>query len=197
VEDAQAAVSAGADAIGLVFYPKSSRFLSIDQAIEIVQAIPAFVTVVGLFKDAQSHEIEAVLKQISLGLLQFHGDECAADCSAFTMPYIKAIGMLGNTDLQRYADTYADATGLLLDGHAVGEAGGTGQTFNWSTLPDHFSRPIILAGGLNPSNVAEAIHTVHPYAVDLSSGVESAPGIKDPEKIKALMQEVRRVDNEF
>ncbi len=197
MEDAQAAVSAGADAIGLVFYPKSSRFLSIDQAIEIVQAIPAFVTVVGLFKDAQSHEIEAVLKQISLGLLQFHGDECAADCSAFTMPYIKAIGMLGNTDLQRYADTYADATGLLLDGHAVGEAGGTGQTFNWSTLPDHFSRPIILAGGLNPSNVAEAIHTVHPYAVDLSSGVESAPGIKDPEKIKALMQEVRRVDNEF
>jgi len=197
VEDALASVSAGADAIGLVFYPKSSRFLSIDQAIEIVQAVPAFVTVVGLFKDAQASEIEAVLKRVSLGLLQFHGDECPADCGAYAMPYIKAIGMLGNTNLPAYADTYADATGLLLDGHAVGEAGGTGQTFDWSMLPDGFNRPIILAGGLNPSNVAEAIRTTNPYAVDLSSGVESAPGIKDAKKIEALMQEVRRADNEF
>lgn len=196
MEDAQACVSAGADAIGLVFYPKSSRFLSIEQAIEIVQAVPPFVTVVGLFKDAQTSEIEAVLKWVSLGLLQFHGDECPADCDAYSMPYIKAIGMLGNTDLQAYANTYADATGLLLDGHAIGEAGGAGQTFNWSALPDDFDRPIILAGGLNSSNVAEAIHTTLPYAVDLSGGVESSPGIKDADKIMALMQEVRRADNE-
>ncbi len=196
MEDAQASVSAGVDAIGLVFYPKSSRFLSIEQAIEIVQAVPAFVTVVGLFKDAQPSEIETVLKRVSLSLLQFHGDECSVDCNAYSMPYIKAIGMLGDTNLQTYADTYADATGLLLDGHAVGEAGGTGQTFNWSALPDDFDRPIILAGGLNSSNVAEAIHTTHPYAVDLSSGVESSPGIKDADKIMALLQEVRRADNE-
>ncbi len=196
IEDARASVLAGADAIGLVFYPKSSRFLSIHQAIEIVQAIPAFVTVVGLFKDARPSEIEAVLERVPLGLLQFHGDECPADCGAYAIPYIKAIGMFGNTNLQAYADTYADAAGLLLDSHAVGEAGGTGQTFDWSMLPDNFDRPMILAGGLNPSNIAEAIHTANPYAVDLSSGVESAPGIKDADKIVVLMQEVRRADNE-
>ena len=197
VVDAQASVSAGADAIGLVFYPKSRRFLSVEQAIEIVRAMPPFVTVVGLFKDAQPSEIEAVLKHVSLSLLQFHGDECPAECGAYAIPYIKAIGMLENTNMQAYADTYVDAAGLLLDSHAVGEAGGTGQTFDWSARPVHYDRPIILAGGLGPSNVAEAIHIANPYAVDLSSGVESTPGIKDAEKIKALMQEVRRADNEF
>lgn len=197
VEDALAVVSAGADAIGLVFYPRSARYVSTDQALEIIQAIPAFVTITGLFLDAQPREIETVLKRVPLGLLQFHGDECPADCSAYAVPYIKAIGMRGIENLHAYADTYADASGLLLDSHAVGEAGGTGQAFDWSTLPDDFNRPVILAGGLNPSNVAEAIRGTHPYAVDLSSGVESTPGIKDANKIKALMQEVRRVDNEF
>jgi phosphoribosylanthranilate isomerase len=196
-EDAAAVVAAGVDAVGLVFYPKSSRFVSIDQALEIAQAIPAFVTVVGLFKDAQAGEIEAVLKRLSLGLLQFHGDESPADCGGYSIPYIKAIGMQGGADLHGYADTYADATGLLLDSHAVGEAGGTGLTFDWTMLPVDFNKPIILAGGLNPANVGEAIRIARPYAVDLSSGVESAPGIKDVEKIRALMQEVKRVDNEF
>jgi phosphoribosylanthranilate isomerase len=197
VEDAQTVVSTGADAIGLVFYPKSSRFISIEKAIEITRAVPAFVTIVGLFLDARQSEVDAVLQRVPLGLLQFHGDECPADCNVFGLPYIKAIGMQGLSNLQAYADTYADASGLLLDSHVVGEAGGTGQTFDWSTLPQDFNRPIILAGGLTPANVAEAIQAASPYAVDLSSGVELAPGIKDAEKIKALMQEVRRVDNEL
>ena len=197
MEDAQTAVSAGADAIGLVFYPGSSRFVSIDQAREVVQTVPAFVTVTGLFLNARLGEVDAVLKRVRLGLLQFHGDECPADCDGYAIPYIKAIGVRGITNLRAHADTFADAAGLLLDSHAVGEAGGTGRTFDWSALPRDFNRPIILAGGLNPSNVGEAIRIARPYAVDLSSGVESAPGIKDGEKIKALMQEVRRVDNEF
>lgn len=193
-EDAVAVANAGADAIGLVFYPKSSRFVSAVQASEIIEALPPFVAVVGLFLDARSADIESLLKTVKLSLLQFHGDECPADCSEFALPYIKAVGMSGHANYRAYADCYKDTQGILLDSHAPGAAGGTGETFDWTNVPQDYPKPLILAGGLTPDNIAAAIQTARPYGVDLSSGVESAPGIKDAGKIQALMNEVRRVD---
>ncbi|RMG60155.1 MAG: phosphoribosylanthranilate isomerase [Gammaproteobacteria bacterium] len=192
-EDALAAAEAGADAIGLVFWPKSPRHVTLPQAVEICTALPPFVSTVGLFLDAEEARVEETLRQVPLDLLQFHGDECPADCSRYGWPYIKAIGMQGGTDAVRYAETYPDAAGFLLDSHAVGEAGGTGKTFDWSAIPE-LERPLILAGGLNPDNVAEAVRTVRPWAVDVSSGVESEPGIKDAALIERFISEVRKAD---
>ena len=183
----------GADAIGLVFYPRSPRHVTIAQAAEIVEAIPPFVTTVALFLDARAEDIRAVLEQVPVDLLQFHGDECPPDCAQYGRPYIKAIGMKGGTNVQAYADTYPDAKGFLLDSHAVGEAGGTGQRFDWSMTPA-LGKPVVLAGGLNPGNAAEAVITARPFGLDVSSGVESEPGIKDPEKVHRFMNEVRRAD---
>ena len=193
-EDAVAVADAGADAIGLVFYPKSSRNVSVAQAREIVAVLPPFVAAVGLFLDARREVIESVLETVQLSLLQFHGDECPADCREFGLPYIKAVGMDGHANYRGYADCYQDTQGILLDSHAPGAAGGTGETFDWGCVPQDYPKPVILAGGLTPDNVATAIQTARPYGVDLSSGVESAPGIKDAGKIQALMNEVRRVD---
>ncbi len=193
IRDALVVADSGADAIGLVFYPRSPRHVTIAQAAEIVEAIPPFVSTVALFLDARAEDIRAVLEQVPVDLLQFHGDECPPDCAQYGRPYIKAIGMKGGTNVQAYADTYPDAKGFLLDSHAVGEAGGTGQRFDWSMTPA-LGKPVVLAGGLNPGNAAEAVITARPFGLDVSSGVESEPGIKDPEKVHRFMNEVRRAD---
>jgi phosphoribosylanthranilate isomerase len=194
-EDAGLAVDSGADAIGLVFYSKSPRFVSNSQAAEISLSVPAFVTTVALFKDADVAFVESVLQQVEVDLLQFHGSETADFCEQFDRPYIKALGMKSpecdlnylNANVQKYQSAKA----LLLDGHAPGEAGGTGETFDWSCIGS-VKKPIVLAGGLTADNVKQAIETVHPYAVDVSSGVESSPGIKDKDKISAFMRNVSR-----
>lgn len=192
-EDAQLAVDAGADAIGLVFYDKSPRFVSNNQAAELSQLIPAFVSRVALFKDAGKQMVESVLAQVEIDLIQFHGSETPAYCEQFNRPYIKAIGMKGIEHdagfLASSAETYRSAKALLLDGHAPGEAGGTGESFDWSSIVA-VDKPIVLAGGLNAGNVKQAIDLVQPFAVDVSSGVESSPGIKDRDKISAFMEQV-------
>ncbi len=192
-EDAQAATDAGADAIGLVFYEKSPRFVSNTQAAEISQSISVFVSRVALFKDAGKAIIQSVLRDVEIDLIQFHGSETADFCEQFELPYIKALGMEGTAHDADYllasVKAYPSAKALLLDGHAPGEAGGTGNTFNWSAV-NAIDKDIILAGGLNANNVKHAIDTVHPYAVDVSSGVEASPGIKDKEKVAAFMRQV-------
>lgn len=192
-EDAQHAVEAGADAIGLVFYDKSPRFVSNEQASEISRMIPAFVSRVALFKDADQAFVKSVLAQVEIDLLQFHGSETAAYCDQFERPYIKAIGMRGlehDADfLISSAETFRSAKALLLDGHAPGEAGGSGESFDWAAV-SKIDKPVVLAGGLTVENVCQAIDLVHPYAVDVSSGVESSPGTKDKDKIAAFMEQV-------
>lgn len=189
-QDALAAAGAGADAIGLVFYPSSPRTLDIDRARAIGGVLPPFVTRVGLFVDAASGEIEGVLNSLCLDMLQFHGNEAPADCERYGLPYMKAIKMTEEVDLQAQAQRYAGASALLLDTHVAGMAGGTGRTFSWDRVPRDLSKPLILAGGLNQDNVIEAIDRVRPYAVDVSGGVESARGIKDADMIKAFTHKV-------
>ena len=192
-QDARLAVDAGADAIGLVFYAKSPRFVTNTKAAEISQLIPVFVSRVALFKDAEKQMIESVLRQVEIDLIQFHGSESADFCEQFDRPYIKALGMKTaehNVDyLKTSAQLYQSAKALLLDAHAPGEAGGTGETFDW-TSTGNINKPVILAGGLTAGNVKQAIGIVHPFAVDVSSGVESSPGIKDKEKMTAFMQQL-------
>jgi len=192
ISDALNAANAGADALGFVFYSKSSRFVTPEQAAEICAALPPFVTTVGLFLNAESDQVKETLNKVSLDLLQFHGHESPEFCRSFARPYIKAIGTDGLENFAAHADQYPDALALLVDSHVLGKAGGTGQTFDWKLLPKNYSKPIILAGGLNPENVAEAIHETSVYALDLSSGVESSPGIKSKAKIDALMREVKQ-----
>ena len=192
-EDAECAIGAGVDAIGLVFYEKSPRYVEAATAAEISQSIPAFVSRVALFKDASQQMIDTVLQQVEIDLIQFHGSETAAFCESFTMPYIKALGMKGVEQdagfLLDGATTYASAKALLLDGHAPGESGGTGESFDWASIAK-VEKPIVLAGGLTAGNVKRAVDIVQPYAVDVSSGVERSPGIKDKEKVAAFMQQL-------
>jgi phosphoribosylanthranilate isomerase len=192
-EDAQLAVDAGADAIGLVFYEKSPRFVSNERAAEICNQIPAFVSRVALFKDAEQAFVESVLAQVEIDLLQFHGSETPGYCEQFDRPYIKAIGVKGIEHdagfLMSSAETFQSAKALLLDGHAPGEAGGTGVSFDWAAI-SKIDKPVVLAGGLTVENVHQAINLMHPYAVDVSSGVESSPGIKDKDKVAAFMEQV-------
>jgi len=192
-EDALAAVAAGADAIGLVFYAPSSRVISAEKAREIVHTLPAFVTTVGLFVNPTPDEVHDVLAQVELDCLQFHGEETADFCELFTRPYIKAIRMKADTDIEQAAVTYRGAKGLLLDTYVEDIPGGTGQVFDWDKIPAERRLPLILAGGLNVENVAQAIKRVRPYAVDVSGGVERAKGIKDHDKIRAFIREVNRV----
>jgi len=199
IEDALNVCNAGADALGLVFYAKSPRNVSSEQAVEICNAIPPFVTTVGLFLDATEDSVNKILETVPLDLLQFHGSEPPEYCASFNRPYIKAVGMKAflqkddfEASFKKYADQYPNAQGFLVDSHGAGKAGGTGETFNWNKIPQSIDKPIILAGGLNPENISEAIQTADPiYGVDLSSGVESAPGIKDKTKIEALMKNIR------
>lgn len=195
-EDALHAAAEGVDAIGLVFYEKSPRFVSSSQASEICKNLPAFVTTVALFKDANADRVRQVLSEVPVDLLQFHGSESAEFCRQFSRPYIKALGMAGELVVPKQVDEYHDARGLLLDGHAPGAAGGTGQSFEWGVIPADLKYSLILAGGLNVDNVLGAIRSVQPYAVDVSSGVESEQGIKDAALVTAFMKIVRRENNE-
>lgn len=191
VEDAQAAVSAGADAIGLVFEPKSPRFVTPDKAAVIARAVPPFVTVVGLVVDADPAYVRDVLRRVQVHLLQFHGHETPEQCRLYQFPYIKAVHMREGVNVHQQARAYDDAAGLLLDTYDPELAGGSGKRFDWTRVPRDLSKPIILAGGLTADAVAEAVRTVRPYAVDVSSGVEVSKGIKDPTKIEAFVRAVR------
>lgn len=193
VEDALAAAAAGADAIGLVFYASSPRAVSIQQAQAIVRALPPFVTTVGLFVDASEADIRLILEQLPLDLLQFHGDEPDSFCRLFSRPYIKALRVRSGDDLNQLAARWPGASGILLDSYKPGVPGGTGETFDWSSIPAERSWPLILAGGLQANNVRGAIKQTKPWAVDVSGGVEAAKGIKAIDKINAFIHEVKRV----
>jgi phosphoribosylanthranilate isomerase len=191
LEDALAAVDAGADAIGLVFYAKSPRAVTVQQAQAIVAALPPFVTTVGLFVDCQRSELNAILDAVPLDLLQFHGDETPAACEGFRRPYIKALRVKPGDDVAARIGLYGSAAGVLLDTFVSGVPGGTGEAFDWSLVPQGLPVPIILAGGLTPENVRAAIERVRPYAVDVSGGVEASKGVKDSGKIHAFVRAVR------
>ncbi len=191
VEDALEAAKQGSDAIGLVFYAASPRNVSNEVARAIVAALPPFVSVVGLFVNASRANIDAVLAEVRLDVLQFHGNETPDDCTQFNLPFLKAIRVNADTNLLQYAIDFKHAQALLLDAHSDAAYGGTGQTFDWNLIPAELSKPIILAGGLNADNVGQAIMQVKPYAVDVSGGVELSKGIKDADKIAAFMQGVR------
>lgn len=195
LEDAQAAIRLGADAIGLVFYPPSPRAVTREQAASIVSSLPPFVTVVGLFVNASDSELSEVLEHVPLDLMQFHGEESPQACAGHGRPWIKAVRMRPSVDLEQIAQEYAEASGLLLDTYQAGVPGGTGQTFDWDRIPGELASKVILAGGLNPDNVEQAIRQIHPYAVDVSGGVEAAKGIKDEAKMAAFIAGVNRGDN--
>ena len=187
-ENARQAAIAGVDAIGLVFYDKSPRNVDIFRAQEIIEALPPFVNRVGLFVNANPSFVDEVLCEVSLDTLQFHGDESPLDCSQYQMPFIKSLRVKPETNVFQVADEFSSASAILLDSFNPSAYGGTGEAFDWSLACVDISLPIILAGGLNETNVSVAISQVKPYAVDASSGVESAPGVKDIDKIVAFIR---------
>jgi len=191
-EDALAAARFGADAIGLVFAARSPRELTAEAAAAIASAVPPFVARVGLFLDADPAFVRAVCAAVPLELLQFHGSEPADYCRAFGRPYLKAIAMGDGLDAASRAREYPDAAALLFDAHATGGQGGSGRSFDWTLIPRDLAQPVVLAGGLGPDNVAGAIAAVRPWAVDVASGVESSPGVKDHGKMQRFIDEVRR-----
>ena len=187
-ENARQAAIVGVDAIGLVFYDKSPRNVDILRAQEIIEALPPFVNRVGLFVNANTSFVDEVLCEVSLDTLQFHGDESPLDCSQYQMPFIKSLRVKPETNVFQVADEFSSASAILLDSFNPSAYGGTGEAFDWSLACVDISLPIILAGGLNETNVSAAISQVKPYAVDASSGVESAPGVKDIDKIVAFIR---------
>ncbi|MDC7699856.1 phosphoribosylanthranilate isomerase [Vogesella indigofera] len=195
VEDVVAAANLGIDAIGLVFYDKSLRHVGIAQAQAIIAALPPFVTVVALFVNATREEIEAVLAQCAIDVLQFHGEESPEFCRSFRRPYLKAVRVQPGTDLQTLAAQYHDARGLLTDAFVEGAHGGTGKTFDWTLIPPQLPLPLILSGGLDEHNVADAVRRVRPAAVDVSSGVEAGKGIKSPQRVADFVAAVRAAQN--
>lgn len=202
IEDGVAAAHAGADAIGLVFWQGTPRCVGLDQAREIAEAIPAFVSIVGLFVDPSNDDVRAAQAAVPLDLLQFHGNESPDFCAGFGLPYIKAIPVKPGVDLLQYAGRYAPARGWLFDAFEQGGLpGGTGTTFDWTAVPEGLARPLIISGGLTPQNVGAAIRALHPWGVDVSSGVEVTgddgkprKGIKSPSKIAAFIREVGNAD---
>lgn len=194
IEDAVYAAHNGVDAIGLVFYPFSPRHVEIEQAIRIVNALPAFTSVVALFVDEQEAKIREVLAQVPIDCIQFHGDETAEACRIYGKRYIKAVSMREGIDIPALAHYYHDAAGLLLDAFHPDAKGGTGSQFNWSLIPNQLDLPIILAGGLDETNAKLAVQTVKPYALDVSSGVETRKGIKDSLKMAAFIKQVNEGD---
>ncbi len=192
--DAQLAARCGADSIGLVFHRPSVRFIDFEQAQAVRRSIPAFVTVTALFLNETAQEVEQVIERVAPDCLQFHGTEPAEFCELWGLPYIKSIPMASIDDPGDYARLFPAAQGFLLDSNAAGRLGGSGDTFDWSRVPSQFGHPLILAGGLNPDNVAEAVAQVKPWAVDVSSGVESSRGVKDADLITRFCREVQRVD---
>jgi phosphoribosylanthranilate isomerase len=190
-QDLRAVMDNGADAFGLVFYEKSPRHVGLRQARSILLAAKPFVTAVGLFVNPSVDYVREVLAQVSLDVLQFHGEEPPEFCAQFGKPYLKALRVKIGVDLVQYAIRYAGAQGLLLDAYIEGTHGGTGESFDWSLIPSDLPLPLILSGGLHAGNVAEAIKQVRPYAVDVSSGVEAAKGIKDAAKVAAFIKAVK------
>ena len=188
-QDAEFAIEMGVDALGFVFYSPSPRAVTIAQAQKIIKGLPPFVNIVALFVNAQVEEVKACMQALPIDVLQFHGDESPDYCEQFGLPYLKAIRMRDEVDLLALSESYISASALLLDSYQPDVPGGTGQVFDWSMIND-IEKPIILAGGLTVENVAMAIKEVHPYAVDVSGGVEQDKGIKDRQKISAFMQEV-------
>jgi phosphoribosylanthranilate isomerase len=197
VEDAVLACELGADAIGIVMTPSSPRGVSIERAYAIREVLPAFVDAVVLSHDLPAERVRAIIDGVRPDLLQFHGSEDAAFCESFGMRYTKAVGMDGDVDVHALAAAHPRASGFVLDGHPPGQQGGRGRTFDWSRIPRNLGRPVLLAGGLNADNVGEAIRAVHPWAVDLASGVEASPGIKDAAKMLAFFAAVRATEAEL
>jgi phosphoribosylanthranilate isomerase len=195
IGDAQTAVELGVDAIGLVFYAPSVRAVDIAAATDIADAVAPLVTRVGLFLDAAASEVQAVLKRVQVDLLQFHGTESPEFCSQFELPYIKSVARTEHGRLRQYAERYAEARALLLDSNLSGAPGGSGEVFDWNR-PLACGKPIVLAGGLNADNVAAAIRALHPYGVDVSSGIESPRGVKNTALMENFMREVNRADND-
>lgn len=191
IEDAMAAVEAGADALGFVFYKDSPRAITIDQAKNICQQLPPFITSVGLFVNASNNEVLDIANYLHLDLLQFHGEESAEYCEQFNYPWIKAIRVQPDTNIEAAIKNYKTSKGILLDSYVHGVQGGTGTTFDWSLIPQNLSKPIILAGGLTIDNVQQAIQSCRPYAVDVSGGVELSKGLKDHDKIKRFIHNVK------
>ena len=189
-DNAREAAFAGVDAIGLVFYEKSPRNVDINTAREIVASLPPFVNRVGLFVNANPSFIDEVLCEVPLDTLQFHGDEGVIDCTQYQMPFIKSVRVSLDTNVAQIANDFSQASALLLDSYNSHTYGGTGEVFDWSLACVEIELPVILAGGLNSDNVAEAIKQVRPYAVDASSGVESEPGVKDVDKIRAFIRQI-------
>jgi phosphoribosylanthranilate isomerase len=191
--DAAAAAQAGADAIGLVFYPPSPRFLNVERAREVRDALPPFVQAVALFVNPDAAQVAQVIGRVHPALLQFHGEETPAFCAQFGLPFIKACRVGQGVDLLKYLRPFSAASGWLLDAH-VEAYGGVGASFDWSLVPARLERPLVLSGGLTQHNVGEGLRRVRPWAVDVSSGVESSKGIKDAAKIAAFIAEVRNAD---
>lgn len=193
-EDMQVAIEAGADALGLVFYPPSPRFIDPEQAVRLAGMAPPFVSVVGLFVNAEAKQVSELLAAVPVHLLQFHGDEDEAYCRQFGRPYIKAARMRPGLDLLQYAASFPSAQAILVDAFVEGYGGG-GKSFDWNLIPNSMSKPLVLSGGLDADNVGEAIRRVRPAAVDVSSGVEAAKGIKDADKIRSFITAARAVVN--
>lgn len=194
LDDALAACRAGADALGFVFYPPSPRNVDPKVVRDMLCALPPFVTTVGLFVDPDPAFVGSVLRAVRLDLLQFHGDETAQQCERYDVPYIKAVRMRAEVDLLEYAHRFNRSRALLLDSYVSGIQGGTGIRFDWKLIPGDLALPVVLSGGLDPDNIAEAIRSVRPAAVDVSSGVEAAKGIKDPQRISRFIAGVRNAD---
>jgi phosphoribosylanthranilate isomerase len=192
IEDLHIAVDLGVDAIGLVFCPASPRAINVQQACTLIDLCGPFITCVGLFMDQDAGTINSLIDQVPVDMLQFHGDESEQFCCSFGLPYLKSVAMGGNVQAVSESD-YTSASALLLDSNELGQPGGSGKQFNWENIPA-FKRPIILAGGLNPNNVSNAVKQVRPYAVDVSSGIESAKGIKEINKMKDFVSSVRDAD---
>ena len=189
-EQARVAARAGADAIGLMFYGPSPRYVTRARAQAVCAALPPLVSIVGVFVNPEPHEVEAAIEDLPVDLLQFHGEESPELCAKAGMPYMKAVRVRTRDDIVEAAACYTDARALLLDAHHDALWGGTGRQFDWSAVPDDVGRPIVLAGGLTPENVARAVRLVRPFAVDVSGGVESAPGQKDAQSMERFMKEV-------
>lgn len=195
-DDAMMAVDLGVDAIGLVFVPKSRRFVDLDLALAVARSVPPLVHLVALFMDASHEAVDLVVRELPIDLLQFHGAETPEFCASFHRPYVKALAMGDGLDVEYAAERYAQARGVLLDAHRSGEQGGSGLRFDWSAIPVSMAGRIILAGGLDADNVALAIRQVRPFAVDVASGIESAPGIKCPRRMQQFMNEVDRASRD-
>lgn len=193
-DDARVAAEAGADAVGLVFFPPSPRHLEIAAAREIAAALPPFVARVALFVNPEEAMVRAVLEQVRIELIQFHGDEPPEFCGSFGLPYLKAARVRPGFDLLNYLSSHRDAAGWLLDSFKADKWGGTGATFDWSEIPVGAERPLILSGGLDPENVGDAIRAVGPWAVDVSSGVERSKGVKDHDRIRRFLAAVHEAD---